>query len=87
MLLLASTLGVMGGATIAPLIEVIRQDLGVGGTAAGLPLTCHSLAIALISPLVGRATDHLGPRLPLALGLVLYGLAEVPAWSSTPTPC
>ncbi|TDC09544.1 MFS transporter [Streptomyces sp. 8K308] len=73
-LLLASTLGVMGGATIAPLIEVIRQALGVGGTAAGLLLTCHSLAIALISPLVGRATDHLGPRLPLAFGLVLYGL-------------
>lgn len=73
-LLLASTLGVMGGATIAPVIEVIRQALDVGGTAAGLVLTSHSLAIAVVSPLVGRATDRFGPRLPLAFGLALYGL-------------
>ncbi|MEU9425304.1 MFS transporter [Streptomyces sp. NPDC048342] len=73
-LLLASTLGVMGGATIAPIIEVIRQALDVGSTAAGLVLTAHSLAIALVSPLVGRATDRFGPRLPLAAGLGVYGL-------------
>ncbi|WJV48123.1 MFS transporter [Streptomyces flavofungini] len=73
-LLLASTLGVMGGATIAPVIEVIRQALDVGGTEAGLVLTSHSLAIALVSPLVGRATDRFGVRLPLAAGLVVYGL-------------
>lgn len=73
-LLLASTLGVMGGATIAPVIEVIRKALDVGGTAAGLVLTSHSLAIALVSPLVGRAIDRFGVRLPLAAGLVVYGL-------------
>ncbi|WP_223125357.1 MFS transporter [Streptomyces sp. TRM68367] len=84
-LLLASTLGVMGGATIAPVIEVIRQALDVGGTEAGLVLTSHSLAIALGSPLVGRATDRFGVRLPLAAGLVVYGLSGGAAWSSTPT--
>jgi MFS family permease len=73
-LLLASTLGVMGGATIAPVIEVIRQAMEVSGTAAGLVLTSHSLAIALVSPLVGRATDRFGVRRPLAAGLVVYGL-------------
>ncbi|UQA94091.1 MFS transporter [Streptomyces halobius] len=73
-LLPASTLGVMGGATIAPVIEAIRQALDVGGTAAGLVLTSHSLAIALVSPLVGRATDRCGVRLPLAAGLVVYAL-------------
>ncbi|ROO63111.1 putative MFS family arabinose efflux permease [Micromonospora sp. Llam0] len=73
-LLLASTLGVMGGATIAPIIEVIRQDLAVGGTEAGLILTSHSLAIAVLSPLAGRAADRFGIRVPLAGGLVLYGV-------------
>ncbi|MFE0764051.1 MFS transporter [Streptomyces smyrnaeus] len=74
-LLLASTLGVMGGATIAPIIEVIRQALDVSSTAVGLVLTSHSLAIAVASPLAGRVTDRLGPRTPLATGLVVYGLA------------
>ncbi|MEU0086999.1 MFS transporter [Streptomyces sp. NPDC006274] len=72
-LLLASTLGVMGGATIAPVIEVIRQALDVGSTAAGLVLTSHSLAIAVVSPLVGRLTDRFGVRVPLAAGLAVYG--------------
>ncbi|ROO63270.1 putative MFS family arabinose efflux permease [Micromonospora sp. Llam0] len=73
-LLLASTLGVMGGATIAPVIEVVRQELAVGGTEAGLVLTSHSLAIALVSPLAGRAADRFGIRVPLAGGLLLYGV-------------
>ncbi|MEW2635519.1 MFS transporter [Streptomyces sp. NPDC048389] len=73
-LLLASTLGVMGGATIAPVIEVIRQALEVGSTAAGLVLTSHSLAIAVVSPLVGRITDRFGVRVPLAVGLAVYGI-------------
>ncbi|MFD3820898.1 MFS transporter [Streptomyces sp. NPDC058625] len=73
-LLLASTLGVMGGAAIAPVIELIRQSLNLGSTQAGLILTCHSLAIAVASPLVGRLTDRLGPRRPLAAGLALYAV-------------
>ncbi|MBX7268890.1 MFS transporter [Micromonospora sp. Llam7] len=85
-LLLASTLGVMGGATIAPIIEVIRQNLGISGTAAGLILTSHSLAIALVSPLAGKATDHYGPRIPLAVGLVLYGLGGAAGMFTTSLP-
>lgn len=74
MLLLASTLGVMAGATVTPVLEVIRTDLGVGGTAAGLIITTHGLAIAVTSPLVGRLIDRWGARAPLVAGLVLYGL-------------
>ncbi|SNR36311.1 Predicted arabinose efflux permease, MFS family [Haloechinothrix alba] len=74
-LLLASTLGVMAGAIVMPVLEVIRNDLDVDGTAAGLVITAHGLAIALFSPLIGRAIDRWGVRLPMAAGLVLYGLA------------
>ncbi|WP_306318197.1 MULTISPECIES: MFS transporter [unclassified Streptomyces] len=75
LLLFASTLAVMAGSILAPVIQVIRGDLGVGGTAAGLIITTHSLAIAVASPLVGWMIDRWGVRMPLAAGLILYGLA------------
>ncbi|MGK5549195.1 MFS transporter [Streptomyces sp. URMC 127] len=74
-LLLASTLTVMAGAILMPVVEVIRGELGVSGTAAGLILTAHGLSLAVASPLVGRLIDRHGIRLPLAGGLVLYGVA------------
>ncbi|MDK1472386.1 MFS transporter [Streptomyces sp. 549] len=74
-LLLASTLTVMAGAIIAPVLEVIRGDLGLSGTAAGFIITTHGLTIALASPLVGRLIDRVGVRTPLVAGLVLYGVA------------
>ncbi|MCE7080955.1 MFS transporter [Streptomyces sp. ST2-7A] len=73
-LLLASTLGVMGGAAIAPMVEVIRGELGIGATAIGMLLTVHSLAIAVTAPLIGRLCDRMGPRVPLGLGLVLFAV-------------
>jgi len=75
LLLLASTLTVMAGSIITPVIEVIRGDLGVSGTAAGLVLTAHGLAVAVVSPLTGWAIDRWGVRGPLAGGLLIYGLA------------
>jgi len=74
-LLLASTLTVMAGSIITPVLEVIRGDLGVTGTAAGLIITAHGLAIALSSPVVGWMIDRWGVRVPLGAGLVLYGAA------------
>ncbi|MGP4089663.1 MFS transporter [Streptomyces sp. KR55] len=75
LLLFASTLTVMAGSILAPVIQVIRDDLAVSGTAAGLIITTHSLSIAITSPLAGWLLDRYGVRLPLAGGLVLYGLA------------
>ncbi|RSM85219.1 MFS transporter [Kibdelosporangium aridum] len=73
-LLAASTLGVMGGAILVPVLEVIRGDFGVTGTAAGFILTGHGFAIAVSSPLVGRLVDRWGIRWPMIGGLVVYGL-------------
>lgn len=73
-LLAASTLGVMGGAVIVPVLEVIRGDLGVSGTAAGFILTGHGFAIAVSSPLMGRLIDRWGIRAPMIGGLVIYGI-------------
>lgn len=75
LLLLASMLGPMAGATIVPVLEVIRGDLGVNGTAAGLIITTHGLVIGLSSPLAGWMIDRWGTRLPMACGMLLYGLA------------
>ncbi|OLT48981.1 MFS transporter [Saccharomonospora sp. CUA-673] len=74
-LLLASTLTVMAGAIVSPVLELIRGDLGVQGTAAGLIGTAHGLTIAAASPLAGWMIDRWGVRAPLIGGLIVYGLA------------
>lgn len=74
-MLAASTLGVMAGAIVMPVLELIRGDLGISGTAAGFIITAHGFAIAVISPFIGRAIDRWGVRMPLAGGLILYGTA------------
>ena len=45
-LLLASTLTVMAGALLAPVVELIRRHLEVSTTAAGLVVTGHGLTLA-----------------------------------------
>ncbi|MFD9457155.1 MFS transporter [Streptomyces sp. NPDC059985] len=74
-LLIASTLTIMAGAVVAPVVSVIRGDLGVSGTQAGLILTAHGLSLAIVSPFVGWAIDKWGVRMPLVIGLLIYGLA------------
>ncbi|SCL58129.1 MFS transporter [Micromonospora peucetia] len=74
-LLAGSLLTVLAGAVLTPVVELIRTELRISGTAAGLVLTAHGLSLALAGPLVGRAIDRWGVRTPLALGLILYGLA------------
>ncbi|MGW5067264.1 MFS transporter [Streptomyces cyaneofuscatus] len=64
----------MAGSVISPVVEVMRGEFGVSGTKAGRVVTAHALAVAVSSPLVGRLIDRLGVRIPLAGGLVLYGL-------------
>ncbi len=74
-LLLASTLTVMATAVISPVIAVIRDDLSLSGTQAGLLLTAHCLVIALVSPVAGTLIDRHGVRRPIAIGLAVYGVA------------
>lgn len=74
-LLAASTLGIMSSTILMPVIELMRADLGIGSTAAGLVLTVNGLTVALAGPLTGLLVDRLGVRTPLVGGLFLYALA------------
>lgn len=74
-LLIASTLTVMAGAVLSPVLELIRRDLALDATGAGLLFTAHGLSLAAASPVWGRIVDRHGVRIPLAAGLLIYGLA------------
>jgi ACDE family multidrug resistance protein len=74
-ILASGTLTVMGGAIIAPVLNVMRQGLGVDPALAGLIITTHSVFIAVLSPLVGVVIDRVGVKKPFVAGLALYGLA------------
>jgi len=65
----------MAGSMLAPIVNLVRDGLGVDPASAGLIITTHSLFVALFSPLMGIFIDRIGTRKPFILGLVLYALA------------
>ncbi|MGV9169540.1 MAG: MFS transporter [Promethearchaeia archaeon] len=75
LILLSSTLTVMAGSIIGPVIRNIRIDLGIGPSSAGLIITMHGIFVFLLSPLAGILIDKIGFKIPYVFGLVLYGVA------------
>lgn len=74
-ILASGTLTVMAGTIIAPVLNLLRDGLGVDPVSAGLIITTHALFMALSSPLIGNLIDRVGAKKPFVFGLVLYGLA------------
>ncbi|MCP2253821.1 putative arabinose efflux permease, MFS family [Prauserella aidingensis] len=85
-LLLASTLSVMAGATVMPVLDLIRSDLGIDGTLAGFVITTHGVVIAVAGPVVGRLIDRYGVRRPLVAGLIVYGVGGGAGMAATDYP-
>ena len=74
-ILAASTISVMAGTTVSPIINKMRIALGVSSIAASFIITTHSLFVAFFSPVVGHVIDRIGTRKPLIFGLFLYAAA------------
>lgn len=73
--LTSATLTIMAGSIIAPVLNVMRDGLGVAPSSVGLIITTHGLFMALFSPLMGSAIDKIGVRRPFIFSLICYGLA------------
>ncbi|MEV2242657.1 MFS transporter [Micromonospora sp. NPDC049891] len=75
LLLIGSTLTVMAGAVLTPVVQLLITERHLTATAAGLVVTVHGVSLALVAPVAGRLVDRHGVRRPLAAGLLLYGVA------------
>lgn len=74
-ILASATLTVMAGAIIAPVINIMKEGLGVSQTKIGFIITTHALFIAIFSPMVGSITDKIGTKKPFVFGLLVYGIS------------
>jgi MFS family permease len=77
-LLAASSLTVMSGATIAPSLPGLADHFSSvpdAGILARLALTLPALFIALSAPIVGVLVDRIGPRMVLLYSAVAYVVA------------
>ena len=74
-LLVSATLTVMAGAILAPVLNMMREGLGVDPASVALIITTHGLFVAIFSPLFGNLIDRIGTKRPFMFGLALYGLA------------
>jgi len=71
----SATLTIMAGSIIAPVLNLMRDGLGVAPSSVGLIITTHGLFMALFSPLMGSIIDRKGARWPYIAALFCYGLA------------
>ncbi len=71
----SATLTIMAGSIIAPVLNLMRDALGVAPAFVGLIITTHGLFMALFSPLMGSVIDRKGARRPYIVALFCYGLA------------
>jgi MFS family permease len=71
----SATLTIMAGSIIAPVLNLMRDSLGVAPASVGLIITTHGLFMALFSPLMGSIIDRKGARRPYIAALICYGLA------------
>jgi len=74
-ILASATLTVMAGATLGPVVNLVREGLGIDPASVGFIVTTHALFVALFSPLAGSIIDRIGTKKPFMFGLVLYGLS------------
>jgi ACDE family multidrug resistance protein len=73
--LASATMTVMSGSIIAPVLNKMRDGLGVAPSSVGLIITTHGLFMALFSPLMGIIIDRKGVKRPYIIGLIAYGLS------------
>jgi MFS family permease len=71
----SATLTIMAGSIISPVLNLMRDSLGVAPSLVGLIITTHGLFMALSSPLMGVIIDRVGARRPYIIALICYGLA------------
>jgi MFS family permease len=74
-LLASATLTIMAGAVLAPVLNLMREGLGVTPASVGIIITTHGLFMAIFSPLMGIFIDRKGPKMPYILGLAVFGIA------------
>jgi MFS family permease len=74
-ILSSATLTIMAGSIIAPVLNLMRDGLGVAPSSVGLIITTHGLFMALFSPVMGSVVDRKGARRPYIVALICYGLA------------
>jgi MFS transporter, ACDE family, multidrug resistance protein len=74
-ILVSATLTIMAGSIIAPVLNLMRDGLGVAPSYVGLIITTHGLFMALFSPLMGSIIDRKGVRKTYIAALFLYGVA------------
>ncbi len=75
LIIFSSTLTVMAGAVLGPVVNTMKEVLDVTPSQAGYIITVHGILIALTSPLAGYLIDSYGFKRSLCLGLILYGIS------------
>lgn len=67
----------LGNGVVMPFIPLYAQQFGAASLGAGLLFSAHSAPRTFLLPLIGPASDRMGRRSFLLVGVLLYALSSV----------
>lgn len=67
----------LGSASVAIVLPVMADDLGVSTGVSAWAISLYALMLAVATPLYGRVSDLVGIRLPLTIGVVMMSVGAV----------
>ena len=73
--LATSVVTVLGIQLVVPLLPAMRDAFGVDSASVGLVVAAYAAPIAVVVPFAGALADLRGRRIPLVVGLVVFGIA------------
>ncbi|MBI3247264.1 MAG: MFS transporter [Deltaproteobacteria bacterium] len=67
----------LGNGVVMPFIPLYAQQFGIAGLGAGVLFSVHSAPRTFLLPFIGAASDRMGRRAFLLVGVLLYTLSSV----------
>jgi MFS transporter, DHA1 family, multidrug resistance protein len=76
LLLMNLFIAFLGIGLVIPVLPTLMNEMGLTGSTVGYLTAAFAIAQLIVSPFAGKATDKLGRKIMIVIGLLIFGISE-----------